>query len=70
MTKQRRARGSTAKTEVCRAFCEIWAEELFEGWYNSANAYLNMATPAQFVAAEDTDRVIEAINSAASGVYS
>ena len=56
--------------KVRQAFSEFWADELLEGWYNTANQHLNNATPAQFVAAGDTDRVLEAITSAAYGVYS
>jgi len=56
--------------EVKAVFVQYWDESLFEGWLNSSNAHLNNATPAQFIAARDISRVIDAIESAAWGVYS
>jgi hypothetical protein len=55
---------------VVRNLCsEVYTAEGVEIWMNAPNRSLNNATPLQFIAAGDTDRVLQVLEQLITGGF-
>lgn len=59
----------TDEARVRAAAAEVYTPEGVDIWMNAPNRTLNNATPMQFIAAGDTDRVLQVLDRLASGAF-